>query len=129
MEKELENKLFEKYPKLFRQKDLSMQESCMYWGICVNSGWFWLIDNLCNCIQNYIDTNNKQQVEVVQIKEKFAELRFYVINADELIQGMIWLAEDMSYKICETCGSTKDIIHTSGWLKTLCKGCADKKGI
>lgn len=30
---ELQEKLFEKYPKIFRQKDLSMNETCMCWGI------------------------------------------------------------------------------------------------
>lgn len=123
MEKELENKLFEKYPKLFRQKDLSMRETCMNWGVCVNSGWFWLIDNLCGCIQDYIDANDKPQVEFVQIKEKFGALRAYTNGADDLIYGMIWLAEHQSYYICENCGSITGIVHTSGWVKTLCRDC------
>lgn len=123
MDEKLEKKLYEKYPKLFVQKDLSMQETCMCWGICTGNGWYWLLDNLCNCIQNYIDNNNKEQVEVVQVKEKFGSLRFYVNGADDTIYGMIWLAEGMSYNICETCGSTTDIIHTSGWIKTTCRSC------
>lgn len=120
MDKKLENKLFEKYPKLFRQKDLSVQETCMCWGVECGSGWFWLIDNLCNCIQSYIDANNKPQVEIVQLKQKFGSMRCYVEGADELIHGMIWLAEHASYGICEECGSTVDIIHTTGWIRTLC---------
>ena len=71
MNEELDKKLYEKYPKLFVQKDLSMQETCMCWGLCVGAGWYWLLDNLCDCIQNYIDSNNKEQVEVIQVKEKF----------------------------------------------------------
>jgi len=123
MEKELENKLFEKYPKLFRQKDLSMQETCICFGLECGNGWYWLIDNLCGSIQNYIDMNRKQQVEVIQLKEKFGQLRYYVIGADELVQGMVWLAESMSETICEFCGSTVDVTQTTGWIKTLCKKC------
>ena len=127
MDEGLENKLFKKYPKLFRQKDLSMQETCMCWGISTGNGWYWLIDNLCNCIQDYTEANKKQQVEVVQLKEKFGSMRFYTNGADDIIHGMIWLAESMSYQICENCGSTKDIIHTKGWIKTLCKDCLKEK--
>ena len=124
MDEKLEKELYKKYPKLFRQKDLSMQETCMNWGICTGNGWYWLIDNLCNCIQGYIDDNNKPQAEAVQVKEKFGGLRFYLNGADEYIQGMVSLAETMSYSTCESCGVTTDIMHTKGWIKTLCKSCA-----
>lgn len=127
MEKELKDKLYERYPKLFVQKDSSMQETCMCWGIATGSGWFWIINNLCNCIQNYIDANDKPQTEFVQVKEKFGELRIYVDGADELIHGMIWLAEAMSYTTCETCGVTKNIIHTKGWIRTICTECNKKE--
>ena len=128
MNEKLENQLFNTYPKLFTQKDLSMQETCMYWGVETGKGWYWLIDNLCGCIQDYIDANNKPQVEVVQVKEKFGALRFYVNSADDYVYGMISLAETMSYSTCESCGSTTDIIHTKGWVKTLCKNCSMEKG-
>lgn len=127
MNKELEKRLFDKHPKLFAQKDLSMQKTCMCWGICTGNGWYWLIDNLCNCIQNYIDANKKPQVEIVQLKEKFGELRFYTNGTDKLIDGMIWLAESMSYQICEICGSTTNITHTKGWIKTMCKKCVKEE--
>jgi hypothetical protein len=127
MDQELQNKLYEKYPKLFKQKDLPMDQTCMNWGICTENGWYWLIDNLCSCIQDYIDVNKKKQVEIVQLKEKFGSMRFYTNHSDDLISGMIWLAEHYSWNICEKCGSTNDITHTKGWIKTLCKKCAEKK--
>ena len=127
MDQKLQNKLYEKYPKLFRQKDLPMNQTCMCWGICTNAGWYWLINNLCSCIQDYIDANKKEQVEVVQIKEKFGQLRFYTNGSDHLVNGMIWLAEHCSWNICEKCGTTDNITHTKGWVKTLCKECAEKK--
>lgn len=128
MDEKLEKELYKKYPKLFRQKDLSMQETCMNWGIETGTGWYWIIDQLCSCIQDYIDANNKPQAEFVQVKEKFGQLRVYIDNADEYIRGMISLAETMSYVTCESCGVTTGIIHTSGYIKTLCKSCSMEKG-
>jgi len=126
MKVELENKLFKKYPKIFRQKNLSMNETCMCWGISTGDGWYWLIDNLCNTIQRYIDANKKEQVEATQVKEKYGGLRFYYCGGDDLIDGMIWLAESMSYTICEDCGSTDGATQTEGWISTLCKKCIKK---
>lgn len=122
-------KLYDKYPKLFFQKDLSMKETCMCWGFECGDGWYWLIDQLCDCIQSYIDANHKEQVEVVQVKEKFGGLDFNVYGADEMAHGMIWLSNSMSYSICESCGSTEKVSQTKGWIKTRCERCLNEKTI
>jgi len=130
MTKELQEKLFNKYPKIFRQKDLSMMETCMCWGIDTDEGWFFLLDQLCNSIQSYIDLNEHlkiPQVEAVQVKEKFGALCFYTNGGDNRIDGMIQLAENMSYHICEKCGTTENVGHTTGWIVTLCESCSNKE--
>jgi hypothetical protein len=66
------------------------------------------------------------QVTVDQVKEKFGSLRFYYSGGDDTIHGMVWLAEHMSYNICENCGSTKNLGSTIGWIKILCEDCANK---
>ena len=43
MKKELQDKLFEKYPKLYRQKDLDKTQTAMCWGISCGSGWYNII--------------------------------------------------------------------------------------
>ena len=69
-------------------------------------------------------------VDIVQVKEKFGSLRFYINGGDDYIYGMIDLAENMSYRTCETCGSTKNIVQTTrGWISTICKECLDKTRI
>lgn len=108
MREELDKLLCEKYPKMFVNRHKSMQETCMCWGFSCGDGWFDLIDQLCGNIQSYIDNNkhlNVPQVTVDQVKEKFGTLRFYVTGGNELIRGMIWFAESMSGRICETCGA------------------------
>ena len=126
MKAELQNKLFKKYPKIFRQKSLSMNETCMCWGISTGDGWYWLIDNLCDTIQRYIDANKQEQVEAIQVKEKYGGLRFYLNQESDMIHGMVWIAESMSYTICEDCGSTDGVTQTEGWISTLCKKCIKK---
>ena len=127
MKKELQDKLFEKYPKIFRQKDLSMQETCMCWGIECSEGWFKLIDNLCSLLQFDIDHNKYPQIEAVQVKEKYGTLRFYVNGSNPQQDGMISFSEYLSGSICEHCGSMEDVSQTEGWIVTLCKDCMEKR--
>ena len=134
MKKELQDKLYENYPKIFRQKDLSMIETCMCWGIECRDGWYVLIDSLCKLLQFNTDHNShndqyKNQIEAVQVKEKFGGLRFYTVTSTEAQQGAIDMAEYMSFNICEQCGTTKDVSQTKGgWIETLCEECKNKKG-
>lgn len=138
MKKELEEKLFKKYPKIFRQKDLSMAETCMCWGIGTGDGWYNLIDMLCSQLQFNTDKNKYPQVEAVQVKEKFGTLRFYynVLSKKEdkyferhsgVIEGLVDFAEFLSGSICEGCGINQEITQTKGWISTLCKKCLQKR--
>lgn len=60
------------------------------------------------------------EVEFVQIKEKFGSLRIYIYGGDEYIEGVIDMAEDMSYMTCEKCGNPGTPSKT-GWIKVLCE--------
>ena len=131
MTPELQNKLFEKYPKIFKQKDLPMNQTAMCWGIDTGDGWYNIIDTMCHQIQLHLEHNlNKDEdpevvkVEAVQVKEKFGTLRFYYTGGNEFISGLIWMAEALSGKTCEECGSP-GTPNDSGWIRTLCQSCRD----
>lgn len=145
MTPEKDSQLCEKYPKIFRDRYASPQSTCMCWGFSCGDGWYDLIDTLCSCIQNHVENKFRQQqlslkygnikpedvipsedlqVVAVQVKEKFGGLRFYINGADEEVHGMITMAEAMSHKICEDCGS-KGTLRKGGWLRTLCDSCHD----
>ena len=126
MKKELEQQLYEKYPKKFADKDKNMQESCMCWGIECPDSWYWLLSQFCGSIQSFIDSNKKPQVVATQVKEKYGGLRFYYNGGDDYVAGMIWFAEDLSYSICADCGSTEEVTPTKGWIRYLCKECINK---
>ena len=74
----LQNKLFEKYPEIFVQKDLDKTQTLMCWGIAVGDGWYNIIDTLCNQIQQYCDEPHKSIVSyrkwLEEAKEKGDEL-------------------------------------------------------
>lgn len=127
MNKENTKTLYEKYPKIFAQHKLTIQQSCMPWGFECGDGWFDLIERLCDSLQFHTDKNNYPQVEATQVKEKFGTLSFYTSGADEYLSGYINFAESMSATICETCGSNQNVTQTKGWIKTICKECLDKK--
>lgn len=63
----------------------------------------------------------EQIPRAVQVKEKYAGLRFYVQGATEKQYQLIEFAETLSYRICECCGSMKDTrVYRLGWWRTLC---------
>ena len=130
MKKELEEKLFEKYPAIFRQKDLPATHTAMCWGIACGDGWYDIIDALCCQIKNHLKYNIEKDegtilVEAVQVKEKFGGLRFYYHGGDSYINGLVSMAESMSYRVCEECGSPGKA-SKKGWIKTLCEPCREK---
>jgi hypothetical protein len=129
MKPELQNKLFEKYPKIFRQKDLDMKQTLMCWGMECGDGWYNIIDVLCCQVQNHLKHNLKKDqdsaavnVEAVQVKEKYGGLRFYYNGGDEFIEGLVWMAEAISEQTCEECGKPGEE-RGGGWIHTLCDSC------
>jgi len=80
-----------------------------------HSGWNIIIKEL---IEDLIKMGwNKQ---VVQVKEKFAGLRFYIQDGSEEMYNRISLAEKQSYETCETCGEQGKLRSDIGWWLTLC---------
>ena len=122
--------LVEKYPKIFVPRDGNPLNVNWYG---VPNGWLPIIDKLCGSIQNYIDHTTRyfggepqkpQQVVCVQMKEKFGGLRFYTDGHDDVITGMIRMAEFMCGNTCDRCGSEEDLGVTSGWISIRCRTCA-----
>lgn len=71
-----------------------------------------------------------EQVVVTQIKEKFGTLRFYYDGGDEYIRGLEDMAESMTARTCEDCGSPGVARSTKKrrWVKVLCDKHAYEQG-
>ncbi len=140
MDKELDDYLCNKYPKIFIERNLPMVKSCMGRGFEHGNGWLILLDTLFGNIQEYIDYTNShntqnntflvQQFVALQVKEKFGRLRVYYTPTDnEYILGLVNMATDMSIHICEICGASGvEVGMTKEWMRTLCRKCAIQTG-
>lgn len=137
MSPELEEKLYKNYPELFYTRDDPNHKLTLMWGIECEDGWYELIDTLCkellkdsrikleNCktteeYQKMIETLEPLPL-IVQIKEKFGSLRFYVDNINKNQEIIVRTTEQLSLKVCEFCGTMKDVkLYKDGWWKTVC---------
>ena len=78
----------------------------------IGKGWATLIDNIYD--------NLREETYVMQVKEKFGGLRFYVGGATPEEFDVIDKAEEDSYIICEECGKPGILREDLGWMLTLC---------
>ena len=142
MNEKLQSDLVKAYPKIFKDVGGDPKVTCMADGIQCNDGWYDLLDTLCHTMQRWCDGENTRyiietdkyefvvegdpeyvQVVASQVKEKLGELRFYVDGGDATTQGIIQMAENMSSRICELCGSPAKTNRDSGWMHTTCESC------
>ena len=149
MRRELDKLLCEKYPKMMINRNLPMTETCMCWGFDCGDGWYNILNQLMGNIQHHIDWKEKQrnwniewnkehpdeprvilesipQVTLDQVKEKFGTLRFYYTGGDDIIDGMVRMAESMSGVTCEGCGNVGER-KGGGWVHTYCEPCEEKR--
>lgn len=133
MNEEYTRRLNEDYPTFFNM-DGPITETLMPFGFSCHDGWYELIDDLCRTLQTWfevhepewLDPKNEQHFEVVQVKEKFAGLRFYTNSVPSHdVFDIIQVYEDLSYSVCEECGAPGRG-REGPWLRTLCDTCAEK---
>jgi len=108
----------EKYPEFFPQDK--------YVEISTEEGWDGLLDQLFTSLRT-----EKADLHVLQIKQKFGQLRFYygVMNVSDRAHALIDLAERDSSRICEVCGEQgQRVTNKNGWIKTLCEKHAQDAG-
>lgn len=78
-------------------------------------------------IPSKLKINTKEEpiphIQITEITKRFGGLNICYEGGDNYIQGLIKLAEEMSYKTCEQCGSTTNVGITSGIINTICKKC------
>jgi hypothetical protein len=82
-------------------------------------GWADLLDALFTWLTEIAPAADWQPV---QIKEKFASLRFYWTgDLPDLALQAIEAAEHVSGHVCEVCGAPGGIYRHSGWMTTRCR--------
>lgn len=122
------NKLIKDFPILYRGYTKSPEETLMCWGFECGNGWYNLLYTLSAALTNHMNENPGMDIEAVQVKEKFASLRFYIDGGDDYAMKLIEEAERQSVTICEDCGAPAKLQNRGGWFATLCPLCAFSKG-
>lgn len=121
-------KLYSAFPRLYREKDKSPQESPMYWGFQCDDGWFDLIRKLSADIEHAArnegrNPSSEDWPEATQVKQKWGTLRFHVGDASDEIRNLIAEAEKASKTICEICGAPGSTDYNNRRnVKTVCPG-------
>lgn len=102
--------------------------SDIYCGASIHIGWFPLVIPILQVMEQAALMDASAGLEsssrVVQIKEKWGGLRIYTSGESPHISALIDIAEELSYKTCEECGSPgKAYLVNGGWHRTLCRLC------
>jgi hypothetical protein len=107
------------------QEQLALNYPQIYGNVSIGTGpgWYKLLERLGKDISAVWP----EKLAILQIKEKFGGLRFYVGWCSEPVQDLIDTAEEESYTICEWCGEVGSPKGSQGWIRTLCPQCRVKE--
>jgi hypothetical protein len=122
---EFEKILIEKFPTLYKDLYGDLTKTCMAFGISVHSGWFNIIYEMSEKINNVVKSmseNEQKLVYFAQIKEKFGILTCYMDGHTKEMGNIISEATKKSSTTCEECGKDGRL-GGKFWLRTLCKKC------
>ena len=132
MDKQTENKqLIKRYPFLLTQHTLSGTHFTGFESTVLDDmpvGWRAAFgEDLCKEIMEELVRNNcVESYQVLQIKEKYGELRWYSQGGTEQIhREIIPKYEKMSWRICIQCGQPATLVSRS-WIVPWCSACAKK---
>jgi len=133
MNKKNTKKLMKDFPKLYPEYNpLFASRVKMPFVFDCQDGWFDLIYKLSQDIQRVIDNTPDSTLFkdffVMQVKQKWGLLRYYVSYGTDEIFDLIHKAEGESGHICEICGKPGTLTVKHGFLQTLCPYHRKKKG-
>ena len=80
----------------------------------IGPGWHPIIERLMNDLLKL-----GWDGRVLQVKEKFGGLRFYIEQTADALHDRINMAAEESFRTCEACGKPGSP-RGKGWIKTLC---------
>lgn len=125
MSPELDEALVRDFPNLYRDRHSSMKTTAMCFGFACDDGWHKIIRDLSAKLEVLIlalPQDKREYCKAVQVKEKFAALRYYMDDATQEMYSLINEAEKLSYETCELCGRPGSV-RGDHWIKTLCDAC------
>ena len=114
--------LWKSFPNLYRGKDLPITQNLISFGFECGDGWFQIIWDLSEALEKEIlslPEEERQHYYAMQVKEKYATLRYYLISGTDKMFQLIQEAENKSEVTCELCGQPGKT-RGYGWVYTAC---------
>lgn len=110
MNPENTQKLYAAFPRLYRGRSKPPEVSSMAMGFDCNDGWFDLIWNLSQAIEDVArrdghDPQSEDWPEAAQVKQKVGALRFHLAKNTNTFAALVDNAMKASEEICEVCGA------------------------
>ncbi len=130
MDKELQKQLFIRFPWTeYKDSKTGHGAGHSVYFAC-GEGWFQLIWNMLEEIEQHYKQNNADinTLIIIDIKEKYGGLRFYVSNVIHDTHDIILKYESKSETICDICGEQGRLHEKNGWIRVLCSKCAEEEG-
>lgn len=86
-------------------------------------GWLGIVERLSLAIEVMVK-DWPDPPTVIQVKEKFGGLRFYMSQYPAAVEALILQAESESFRTCERCGNpgqrNRRAPGSKWWIRTLC---------
>ena len=127
MSPENTKKLYDAFPRLYRGRVKSLEESSMAWGFMCGDGWFPLIWALSREIERVARREGRDPVsddwpEAMQVKEKIGSLRFHLHprTRSPRMRTLVEAARAASEDTCEECGKPGVTVQ-QGWPQSRCQ--------
>ena len=125
MLQELEQRFVERWPTWFNTEgDIRLTATAR--GFEHDDGWFDILWRLCADLEPLVAEFEQETgipLEVLQVKEKFGGLRFYVNGRrNKAMSQRIGAAAQESFHTCEVCGQPGEL-REERWIRTLCDPC------
>lgn len=118
--------IIDKYPEIFGVRPFDSTTSLMEYGFECGDGWLSILENLFEKISVIVKRDNLIDFRVVQVKEKFGDLRVYTNNSNQEIKDLIRDAEKLCSISCSECGELSSHTTKGGWISNFCEKCSIK---
>lgn len=128
--------IIEKYPEVFGVMPFDSTTTLMEYGFACGDGWISILEDLFEKISFVVKRDNLIDFRVVQVKEKFGDLRVYTNNSNQEIKDLIRDAEKLCSISCSECGELSSHTTKGGspdrdqakrrWVSNLCEKCSIK---
>ena len=115
MKSEFSSKLSNRFPDIFNLNN----SSNIFYFEC-HEGWFDLMFQLCEELEELAVKENVNLPKIAQVKEKFGKLRIYLDSGTDTMHNRVSEFEKISGFVCEICGGVGKQMTENSWIKTRC---------